>query len=76
MELNEYLEELTDNNWHTLRELIEYQQGTLTAEMDEEVARALECAIAYLQWTRYYSQNGETVLEFIERRLGWMNGTR
>jgi hypothetical protein len=29
MTLSEYLEHLTDNNWHTLRELIELEQNTL-----------------------------------------------
>ena len=30
MTLAEYLEHLTDNNWHTLRKLIELEQNTLT----------------------------------------------
>lgn len=72
MHIDDYLRELTDSNWHTLRELIEYQQGTLTAEIDQEVANALECAIAYLEWTRYY-RSKTTLIEHIDRRLEWAN---
>lgn len=30
MTLGEYLDHLTENNWHTLRQLIELQQNSLT----------------------------------------------
>ena len=30
MNLTQYLDHLTDNNWHTLRTLIELEQNTLT----------------------------------------------
>ena len=39
MTLDEYLEHLTDNNWHTLRQLIELERGTLEPDSrSEEVA--------------------------------------
>ena len=70
MNLNEYLEELTDNNWHTLRELIEYERNTLPVEKQMMVSNALECAIAYLTWMRHYKQDGHTLEEIIESRIG------
>jgi hypothetical protein len=40
MTLTEYLEHLTDNNWHTLRELIELEQSRLEGEREVRAARA------------------------------------
>lgn len=68
--LDSYLEELTDNNWHTLRELIELERGLISADREEAVSNALEVAIAYLTWDRFYRQSGTTLLEAINQRLG------
>ena len=70
MKLNQYLEHLTDENWHTLRELIEFQQGATPLEKEEEISTALECAIAYLEWSRYGQKHGQTLIESITRRIG------
>lgn len=70
MKLETYLEELTDNNFHTLRELIEFERNTLPIEKQMAVSNALECAIAYLEWERHGRQNGNTLEEMIERRIG------
>lgn len=70
MKLETYLEELTEMNWHTLRELIELERNTLPIEKQMAVSNALECAIAYLEWVRYARQNGHTLEEMIERRIG------
>jgi hypothetical protein len=40
MTLTEYLEHLTDNNWHTLRELIEFEQCRLEGDRELAAARA------------------------------------
>ena len=48
MTLEEYLEELTDNNWHTLRELIELERGTLEGQHEATTASAYYEAIKYL----------------------------
>lgn len=69
MQLENYLEELTDNNWHTLRELIELERNLLPIEKEEAVSNALECAIAYLDWFRYNRQHGHTLGDTIERRF-------
>ena len=69
MKLEDYLEELTDNNWHTLRELIELERELLPAEKAEQTNNALECAIAYLQWDRYYRASGTSLFEVISDRL-------
>lgn len=47
MTLEDYLDHLTDNNWHTLRRLIELEQGTLEHE-DTEALAAYEIAKNYL----------------------------
>jgi hypothetical protein len=56
MKLSDYLEHLTDENWHTLRKLIELQLG----QLDEEETRIMEetytQAITYSQdrlWGNY-----------------------
>jgi len=69
MKLKDYLEELTDNNWHTLRELIELERELLPAEKAEQTSQALECAIAYLTWDRYYRASGTSLFEVISDRL-------
>jgi hypothetical protein len=48
MTLEEYLEELTDNNWHTLRQLIELERETLEEEQYKKTASAYFRAIKYL----------------------------
>lgn len=68
--LESYLEELTDNNWHTLRELIELERNLLSEEKEEAVSNAYRCAIAYLTWDRHYRENGTTLTEAITDRLG------
>lgn len=47
MTLDEYLEHLTDNNWHTLRTLIELEQGQLKT-IEQEALEAYEVAKDYL----------------------------
>lgn len=74
MNLNEYLEELTDNNWHTLRELIELERGTLSHYRQEDAENALECAIAYMTWASYSRQAGKTLADVIKIRLDHMEG--
>lgn len=68
--LDSYLEELTENNWHTLRELIELERNLLPIDREEAVSNALEVAIAYLTWDRFYRQSGTTLTEAINQRLG------
>lgn len=70
MELNQYLEELTDNNWHTLRELIEAERGSIDQRRAAEAKDALEVAIAYLEWIRHYDPDTVELQEIIDRRLG------
>lgn len=48
MTLEEYLEHLTDNNWHTLRQLIELERDTLTGENEATTASAYYEAIKHL----------------------------
>ena len=38
MTLDEYLEELTDSNWHTLRQLIELERSNAIGKQTDEVA--------------------------------------
>ena len=38
MTLDEYLEHLTENNWHTLRSLIELERETIENKTTEELA--------------------------------------
>jgi len=52
MTLEEYLEELTDTNWHTLRQLIELERGTIEARSYHETMTAYETAKAWLLWAR------------------------
>lgn len=70
MNITEYLEELTDQNWHTLRELIELERGELEPEKADVVINAYECAIAYLQWHRYYKETPlmEVILDRLDRQ--------
>lgn len=68
--LESYLEELTDNNWHTLRELIELERNLLPIDREEAVSNALEVAIAYMTWDRFYKQDGTTLFQVITDRLG------
>lgn len=44
MTLDEYLEHLTDNNWHALRQLIELERNTLEADREAEAMTAYELA--------------------------------
>jgi hypothetical protein len=37
MKLEDYLEELTDNNWHTLRGLIELERGLIDDPEEIEI---------------------------------------
>lgn len=68
--LDNYLEELTDNNWHTLRELIELQQGKLEDLREMQALNAYECAIGYLLWERENQDGGKQgLLEYITRRI-------
>lgn len=70
MNLTEYLEELTDSNWHTLRELIEAERGNIEPRRAAEALDALEVAIAYLEWIRHHDPDKVTLQEIIDRRLG------
>jgi hypothetical protein len=46
MTIDEYLEHLTDNNWHTLRQLIELERGLIEdAEGIEIVMSAYKAAL-------------------------------
>lgn len=47
--LEEYLEHLTENNWHTLRQLIELELGTIRPREREE--KAYRAYIAAIQLT-------------------------
>lgn len=70
MKLENYLEELTDNNWHTLRELIELERDLLPLDRRQAVSNALECAIGYLDWERANKDEGKQGLfEYVTRRL-------
>ena len=70
MKLENYLEELTDNNWHTLRELIELERGLLSVEKEQALLNAMECAIGYLEWERANKEEGKQgLLEYITRRI-------
>lgn len=68
MKIQEYLDELEDQNWHSLYTLVELQQGRLEGEKEERALNAMECAIAYLHWANGYY--GERPLEeAIQHRL-------
>lgn len=68
--LESYLEELTDNNWHTLRELIELERNLLPIEREQAISNAMECAIGYLEWERANREEGKQGLfEYLTRRL-------
>lgn len=54
MEIQKYLDELEDRNWHSLYTLVELQQGRLEGEKEEKAMNAMECAIAYLHWSNGY----------------------
>lgn len=56
MKLNDYLEHLTDENWHTLRKLIELQLGQLDEEETRIMEKTYTQAITYSQdrlWGNY-----------------------
>lgn len=60
MTLEQYLEQLTDNNWHALRQLIEMERETLELEKVLETEAAYELAKDYLvaaSWNRYKANN-------------------
>jgi hypothetical protein len=68
MNIQKYLDELEDENWHSLYTLVELQQGRLEGDKQKEALNAMECAIAYLHWSRGYY--GDSPLqEAIEDRL-------
>lgn len=71
MNITEYLEELTDQNWHTLRELIELERGLINdPQKQSRVQDAYECAIAYLEWDSQDREGGKhSLFEFITRRI-------
>ncbi len=52
MTLEEYLDQLTEHNWHTLRALIELERGTLTPDLEEETEHAYTAAIETLNAER------------------------
>lgn len=56
MKLEDYLEELTDNNWHTLRKLIEYQLELLEEGEHKIMGETYQKAIEFSQdklWGNY-----------------------
>jgi hypothetical protein len=56
MKLSDYLEHLTDENWHTLRKLIELQLGQLEEEEIRIMEETYTQAITYSQdrlWGNY-----------------------
>ena len=68
MKIQKYLDELEDQNWHSLYTLVQLQQGLLTGEAEEKAAKAMECAIAYLHWANGY-YGPMTLEEAIKDRL-------
>ncbi len=48
MNLDEYLEHLTDQNWHTLRKLIEYERQLLDHEEEAIVIDGYRLATEYV----------------------------
>jgi hypothetical protein len=54
MTLTEYLEHLTENNWHTLRELIELERNTLGEFDSEQASAAYDKAREHLLAARGY----------------------
>lgn len=69
MKVQKYLDELEDQNWHSLYMLVELQQGLLTGEAKEKAANAMECAIAYLHWANGYYGPNATLEEAVKDRL-------
>lgn len=68
MDVREYLLELEDENWHTLYTLVELQQGKLEGDKQTQALNAMECAIAYLHWSKgFYGDS--SLQEAIEDRL-------
>jgi hypothetical protein len=47
MTIDEYLEHLTEGNWHTLRNLIELERGTLNAQKEQMLETAYQLAIDF-----------------------------
>ena len=68
MKIQKYLDELEDQNWHSLYTLVQLQQGQLEGEAEQNALMAMECAIAYLHWAQGYNR-GMTCLEAIADRL-------
>jgi hypothetical protein len=61
MKLQDYLEHLTDENWHTLRKLIELQLGQLEEEETRIMEETYTQAITYSQdrlWGNYIRTRG------------------
>jgi len=61
MKLSDYLEHLTDENWHTLRKLIELQLGQLEEEETRIMEETYTQAITYSQdrlWGNYIRKRG------------------
>jgi hypothetical protein len=52
MTLTEYLEHLTDNNWHTLRELIELERDTLDEQQNTAATLGMTAATKALHAAR------------------------
>jgi hypothetical protein len=48
MTLEEYLDHLTEENWHTLRELIELERGNLTPLAANTALAAYSLTIAHM----------------------------
>ena len=76
MQIQKYLDELENDNWHSLYTLVELQQGHLKGKAEKDALNAMECAIAYLHWAQgYYGQM--TYLEAIADRMAkaaeWSN---
>jgi hypothetical protein len=62
MKLEDYLEELTDNNWHTLRKLIEYQLELLEEGEYKIMGETYRKAIEFSQdklWGNYIKTRGD-----------------
>lgn len=72
MNIQKYLDELEDENWHSLYTLVELQRGRLEGEKEEKALKAMECAIAYLHWSNgYYGK--ATLEEAIKDRLSMVS---
>lgn len=75
MKIQKYLDELEDQNWHTLYSLVQLQQGLLEGEKAEKAMNAMECAIAYLHWANGY-YGPMTLEEAIKDRLGLLEESK